>query len=84
MYAEGHPERNNPSEKMFSRPFQRLADTRSFAARTTDRSRPLTVRTPDIEERVLGHAENDPETSVRRIAVAESINRSLVWSVPGA
>ena len=81
MYAKRHPECNIPSEKMFSRLFQKPADMGSFTARTMDCSRSRTVCTPDIEERVLGHVEHDPETSVHRIAAAEGINHSLAWSI---
>ena len=81
MYAKRHHEHNTPPEKLFGSLFQRLADMGTFAARTTDRGRPCTVRTPYNEERMMGHVEHDPEISVRRIEAVESINHSLAWSV---
>ena len=78
LYADKYPTRRKPSVKMFSTLFQQLSETGSFAPRTRDRGRPRTVRTPDMEQRVLEHVEDNPGTSVRRIAAAEGVAKSVV------
>ncbi|KAJ8885982.1 hypothetical protein PR048_012188 [Dryococelus australis] len=53
LYAEKYPARRVSSARLFSRLFQRLADTGYVASTTADRSRPRTICTPDMEKRVL-------------------------------
>lgn len=81
LYAAKYPHRRRPSVKMFSTLFQRLSDTGSFAPRTQDRGRPRTTRTPDLEQRVLEHVEENPGTSVRRISAVEGVAKSVVWNI---
>ncbi|PSN53359.1 hypothetical protein C0J52_23302 [Blattella germanica] len=46
-----------------------------------DRGRPRTTRTPYLEQRVLEHVEENPETSVRRISAVEGVAKSVVWNI---
>jgi hypothetical protein len=59
---------------MFSRIPQCLSDNGTFVLNQMDQGRPQSlVNTPDLEERVLCHLEEEPGTSARRIAAAESL-----------
>lgn len=80
-YVQNYPTRRVPSQKLFSKLFQRLAETGFLTPRVIDRGRTRSLRTPDMEERILRRVEEDPRTSVRRIAAAEGINHRLVWSI---
>lgn len=79
LYVQKYPNRRAPSHRIFARIHQRLRDTGSFEPRNHDRGRNLTVRTPDVEERILVHVEEDPGISVRRIAARENVSRHSVW-----
>jgi hypothetical protein len=78
LYAEHYTQRRISSHKLFIKLLQRLSKSGSFAPRASDRGRPQFVRIPDMEVRILRGAEEDPGTSVLRIAAAESIGVSLV------
>jgi hypothetical protein len=52
-YVQNYPTRRVPSQKLFSKLFQRLAETGSLTPRVIDRGRTRSVRTPDMEERIL-------------------------------
>jgi hypothetical protein len=80
-YVQKYPTRRVPSQKLFSKLFQRLAETGSLKPRVIDRGRTRSVRMPNMEERILRRVEEDPTTSVRRIAAAEGISHPLVWSI---
>lgn len=79
LYVQKYPNRRAPSHRIFARIHQRLRETGSFEPRNQDRGRNLTVRTPDVEERILAHVEEDPGISVRRIAARENVSRHSVW-----
>lgn len=81
LYAGKYPQRRLPSAQLFSRLFQRLADSGTLAPATSDRGRPRTIRMPVVEERTLQLVEENPETSVRRIAAAVGVNYPLVWAI---
>lgn len=81
LYVEKFPNRRVPSDKLFTRLFQRLRDTGSLSPKKVNSGRPRSVRTPEMEERVLNLLEERPSTSVRRLAAAEGVSHSLVWGV---
>lgn len=79
LYSEHYPNRRIPSHRMFIRIHQRLRETGRLQIRANDRGRNRTVRTPAVEERILRRVENDPGTSVRRIALMEHVSPQIVW-----
>jgi hypothetical protein len=81
LHAEHYPQRRIPSHKLFAKLHQRLSKSGSFAPRASDHGRPRSVRTPDMEVRVLRRVEEGPGTSVRRTAAAEGIVIPLVWRI---
>jgi hypothetical protein len=80
-YAEHYPQCRIPSQKLFTTLHQSLSESGTFAPRVSDRGRPLSVRTPDMEVHILRRAEEDPGTSERRTAAAEGIGVPLVWKI---
>ncbi|XP_024886797.1 uncharacterized protein LOC112464181 [Temnothorax curvispinosus] len=79
FYAEKYPKRRIPTHKMFSGLFQRLVETGSLARPRSEGT--FSVRTADIEERVLRRVQDDPQTSIRKIATDEGLSPSLVCSI---
>jgi hypothetical protein len=81
LYAENYPQRRIPSNKLFTKLYQRLSEPGSFASWVSDSGRPRSVRIPDMEVRILRRVEEDPGTSVRGIKAAEGIGVPLVWRI---
>jgi hypothetical protein len=82
IYSERYPRRDLPCERTFSRIHQRLQETGSFGRQTADVGRPRTVRTAELEDRVLQHVANDPSASTRRIAAREGVSgHATVWRI---
>lgn len=79
LYVATHPERQVPSVRLFVRLHQRLRDTGSFGKRSRDSERPRSVSNPDTENAILARVEQNPETSLRRIAAEVGISAPLVW-----
>lgn len=81
IYHETFPNRRIPCDKTFSRLDQRLRDHGSFSKSTVDSGRRESVRTPQLEERILDIITRNPGTSTRRIAAAEGVSKCTVWNV---
>jgi hypothetical protein len=43
--------------------------------------RPLSIQTPNLEENILHHTEQDPASSTRRIEAVEHVSHMTVWRV---
>ena len=74
-YARRYPQRTLPSERAFSRTFQRLRETGILASGARERSINLPV---DQVESVLEVVRNDPSTSTRRIV---GVSHASVWRI---
>jgi hypothetical protein len=81
FYTEHYPQHRIPSHKWFTTFHQRLSKYGSFASRASDRRRPRSVQTPEMEVHILRKVEEDPGTSVWRIAAAEGISVPLVGRI---
>src|SRR5690349_15946862 len=65
---------------MFITVHRRLVERGSF--KHDDRiGRPAAVRTPDVEEAVLEHINEHPETSTRQLAQEFNVSSSTVWII---
>lgn len=80
-YAERYPDRALPSHSLFARLHQRIRETGSVLPGAGDRGNQRTVRTPELEQRVLETVGRDPGVSVRTIAAAEGISHSIIWEI---
>lgn len=80
IYAERYPNRVIPHHSMFTRLHQRLSETGSFKKLTAENGHPRTV-TPQIEEQVLNEFEEDPTTSIRKVAQTVHISNFTVWNI---
>ena len=81
LYAEKFPNRNLPNRKTFQRIHERLVETGSFEKRSSHCGRPISIRTPDLEERVLHHIEENNGSSTRGIAGTENVSHVTVWKI---
>lgn len=79
LYVAAYPNRRAPSHKLFARIHTRLRETGTFSPRPRDRGRERFVRTPAVEERILHRVEENPGTSIRRIANMERVSPASVW-----
>jgi hypothetical protein len=73
LYAEHYPQCRIPSHKLFNKLHQWLRKSGSSAPQESARGRPQSAQTPDMEVRELRRVEEDPRTSVRKIAATECI-----------
>jgi hypothetical protein len=78
-YAQLYPNRRQPDFKLFKNVYQRLGETGSFRPKR-DVGRP-NRHNVDQEEEVLIQVAEDPEISVRRMAVRTGISRSSVLRI---
>jgi hypothetical protein len=81
IYSERYPNRQLPNVRTFTRLHQRLVETGSFARASDIPGRPITRRTPALEEAVLNEIEVHPETSTRKIAADLNVSPTLVWTI---
>lgn len=82
LYAETYPNRTHPDRKLFSKIHQRLSEHGNFKPINLPSGRPISVRTPEVEEMVLESVEENPQSSCRRIAQQHGIRtHSLVWQI---
>lgn len=81
LYQETFPNRQLPSDKMFSSLHQRLRETGNFKPNKKDCGRNRTTRTPQAEEIVLQQIEANPGSSTRRISAQTNISKSTVWEI---
>lgn len=81
LYAATFPNRQLPSDKVFTRVHSRLRETGSFEVNKRDTGRPRTVRNVEFEEQVLEMFEDDPRLSVRSVARQTNTSSSSVWRI---
>lgn len=81
LYEERFPNRRLPGEKMFQKIHARLIETGSFKTGTLGRGRPMTTRTPALEERVLNRIEQNPAESTRRLSLRENVDHMTIWRI---
>lgn len=80
LYRERYPERRHPNHKTFAAIHQRLLETGKVAKRSSE-GRPISVRTPDLEEAVLEDVGQDPSTSTRRLAVRHNVSQNTINTI---
>lgn len=78
LYREAFPNRNLPQSRMFSTIHRRLGEFGSFKTRIFDVGRQRNTRTAEAEARILNSIGNNPNVSVRKIAIQEGIPKSCV------
>lgn len=78
LYGERFPNRQIPNRKTFESIHRRLHETGQLKRRGGS-GRPITVRTPEMEENILDMVEEDPHTSTRKIAKALNVSNKNVW-----
>jgi hypothetical protein len=81
LYQESFPQRHLPHRQTFVNTDRRLRETGTFQPVTANWGRPLSVQTPDLEENILHHTEQDAASSTRRIASVEHVSHMTVWRV---
>lgn len=72
-YARRFPNRRLPDRRVITLTFNRLREIGSFSIRQDP------LRANLIENRVLRHFNNNPETSVRRTSAALQVPRQTIW-----
>lgn len=80
LYAERFPNRRIPCEKTFINLHLRLEETGSFAKSQTGGPQ-FSVRTPELEERILNIVEESPGTSTRKIGNELHVSHKTVWTI---
>jgi hypothetical protein len=78
LYQQSFPQRHLPHWQTFVNIDRRLRETRTFKPVTANWGRPLSVQTPNLEENILHHIEQDPASSTRRIAAVEHVSHMTV------
>ena len=78
LYEEKYPQRVIPHHGIFARLHQRLAETGKFSKNTTDVGASVKV-TPEEEEAVLNYINENPTTSIRKMALALNLTHSTIW-----
>lgn len=81
LYAASFPNRQLPSDKLFTRVHNRLRDVGSFTINRRDAGRPRTVRNVGFEEQVLQMFERNPRLSTRAVSHDINYSASSVWRV---
>jgi hypothetical protein len=81
MYQQRFPNKRHPAHTMFARLQKRLRETGGFSSNKHLCGRPRKSRTPDFEEAVMQHFEEQPDTSTRSVAQTLGVNHMLVWQV---
>lgn len=79
IYQEKFPTRRLPCDKTFSRIHNDVVQTGSFNRNVNVPGRPLTVRTPELEEEILHQVEDNPSTITRKIAAELNLSHKTVW-----
>ena len=80
LYQERYPNRRLPDHRTFARIHQRLLETGSFSRRSSE-GRPISVRTPELEEAVLEDVGQHPTTSTRRLALRHDVSQHTICSI---
>ncbi|XP_066253696.1 uncharacterized protein, partial [Euwallacea similis] len=80
IYMERFPNHQAPNHQTFKNLFQRLCDTGSLL-KTPGGGKPITRRTPEVEEEILRRIEENPGTSTRKIVAVLNISHKVVWTV---
>lgn len=83
LYAQTYPDRRHSDRKLFNKKIhQRLSETGSFRPLDHSRGRPMSVRSPEVEEVVLEAVHENPELSTRIIAQQHGIRcHIIVWQI---
>jgi hypothetical protein len=81
LYTERYPQRRIPSNKLSTKVHQRMRESGSFAPCVSERGRPRSIPTSDMEVRVLRRVGGDPGTNVRETAAAKGIGIPAVWRI---
>jgi hypothetical protein len=81
LYQQSFTQRHLPHRQTFVNIDRRLRETRTFQPVTANWGRPLSVQTPNLEENILHHIEQDPARCTRRIAAVEHVSHMTVWGV---
>lgn len=81
LYAEHCLKCRIPSHILFIRLHWRLTESVSFAPWASDRARPWSVPTPDMEHCVLRRVEENPGSTVWTNSAAKGISVSLIWRI---
>lgn len=80
LYKDRYPHRRHPDHKTFASIHRRLAENGNFR-RGDGAGRPRTARTPSFEEEVLDQVEQEPSTSIRKIAHCTRASKTTVGRV---
>jgi hypothetical protein len=81
LYQQSFPQQHLPHRQNFVNTDCCLRETRTFQPVTANWGRPLSVQTPNLEENILHHIEQDPASSTRGIAAVEHVSHMTVWRV---
>jgi hypothetical protein len=74
LYQQSFPLQHLPHRQTFVNIDCRLRETGTFQLVTANWGRPVSVQTPNLEENILHHIEQDPASSTRRIAAVEHVS----------
>ena len=81
MYSKCFPQRICKHYPTFSAIHDRLGNTGTLMVSKRNAGRPQTVHTPNFDEEVLLHIENNQATSTRAIANELGVHHDLEWNV---
>lgn len=81
LYAERFPGRYHPDHRVFINIHRGLGEYGTLGRHNDVVGRPRNRRTPEFEEAVLQHFEQNPSTSTRAVANQLGSSNSTVWSV---
>jgi hypothetical protein len=75
------PHCHHPNHKTFAAIYHQLRGTGTFDPFAVNWGRARSIQTPDIEEHVLDHVEENPGVSMRQIAAELNVAQMTIWRV---
>ena len=81
LYAGQFSNTRLPNSKTLQRIHEHLLETGSFKKHVADTGRQRSTRTPNTEERVLNHIEDNSRSSTRELATIVNVSEMTVWRI---
>ena len=81
LYRRRYPTRRQPNHQIFGSLYRRLRETGSLLPRNSDRGRPRTRRTANVEEEILNGVGRSPRISTRRLGAEYHVSHMTAWRI---